>query len=277
MPGAPRNALVRFWRDPALPGVEARSSTFTRNAFRTHTHTAWIIAAIAAGRTRFFLGDEPRPHDAGPGDLVIIAAGTPHACNPEPGGPFSYRLVALDTAWLAAAAPDGNPLRPTAPVLRDAELFSAWLRLHAAFVGGTPAGEKRGLLAACLARLEKRHAAPCAHDIAGSPPRRPAPSPAVARALAFMDTEAGRLAPLDELARVAGLSRCRFARVFRAETGLPPHVHQMQRAIERAKKLLAAGEPISHVAVESGFADQSHFSRRFREFTGATPGQYAAM
>ncbi len=274
MPGAPRNDLVRFWRDPALSGVEARSSTYTHNAFRKHTHTAWIIAAIERGNTHFPLGDQP-PQAAGSGDLVVIPAQTPHACNPDPGCAFSYRLVALSPDWLCAATRTARLPRFSTPVLRDEEIFDSWRRLHAAFVEDAPIGKKRSLLAACLVRLVERHAEAPVPTTATSPLPRDVHSPAVTRALRLLEETTERFLPLDELARAAGLSRCRFARVFRAEMGLPPHVYQMQRSIERAKSLLAAGTPISRVAAESGFADQSHFSRRFREFTGATPGQYA--
>ncbi len=58
--------------------------------------------------------------------------------------------------------------------------------------------------------------------------------------------------------------------------GLPPHRYQLQQAVERAKTLLCGGASICQAALEAGFADQSHFSRRFREFTGATPRQYLA-
>jgi len=38
--------------------------------------------------------------------------------------------------------------------------------------------------------------------------------------------------------------------------------------------LLTGGTSISQAAVEAGFVDQSHFSRVFKQHTGATPRQY---
>ena len=32
--------------------------------------------------------------------------------------------------------------------------------------------------------------------------------------------------------------------------------------------------PLSQIAAEAGFADQSHFTRTFKRFTGLTPRQY---
>jgi len=278
MSGAPLNADVRFWRDPALPGIEARRSTYTKNAFRTHTHAAWTVAVVGAGRTRFCLGSGQSLFEACAGQMVVIPAGWAHACNPQPGSGFSYRLVALAPAWLTGlnvtAARALNRLPHFAsPVLDDPALCEAWGGLHKAFVLGAPAARKQTLLRECLHGLLSRHAqgGPL---LAGTEPPADA-NPAVALALGIIAQHTGEFLPLDELARRTGISRHRFAHVFKAATGLPPHVYQMQQAIEHAKSLLAGGASITRTALETGFADQSHFSRRFRQFTGATPRQYA--
>ncbi|HEX4407143.1 MAG TPA: AraC family transcriptional regulator [Xanthobacteraceae bacterium] len=80
---------------------------------------------------------------------------------------------------------------------------------------------------------------------------------------------------LEALADITGLSRCYFARAFKRSVGMPPHHYLMQRRLECAKKLLADTEmPLAQVALESGFSDQSHFSRRFRQVIGITPRSY---
>ena len=79
---------------------------------------------------------------------------------------------------------------------------------------------------------------------------------------------------LAELARVAGLSRYHFLRVFRARFGLTPHAYLTQARITRARELLAAGEPIGSVAFAVGFADQSHLTNRFKQWVGVTPAEY---
>jgi len=287
MSGAPLHAHVRFWRDPALSGVEARSSTYTRKAFRTHTHRACIISLVEAGSTTFSL--EHTRHIARAGHIVVIEAGRPHACNPDAGSGISYRLLALDMAWLTGAVGGGAPRFPS-PVLDDAELFAAWGELHQAFVSGAPTERKQALLRSCLRGLVSRHAEaataaraaaplPATASSASTPPPANANAQddsAVSRARRRIEASPGQWVPLGELAELAGLSPHHFSRVFKAATGLPPHRYQLQQAVERAKTLLCGGASICQAALEAGFADQSHFSRRFREFTGATPRQYLA-
>jgi AraC family transcriptional regulator len=46
----------------------------------------------------------------------------------------------------------------------------------------------------------------------------------------------------------------------------------MRRRLLRAQELLASTElPLIDIALATGFADQSHFSRRFHQMTGVPP------
>ena len=77
------------------------------------------------------------------------------------------------------------------------------------------------------------------------------------------------------LAEFARLSVCHFVRAFKQSHGMPPRQYIMQCRVERARALLTETDlPLSEIAVASGFADQSHCCRCFRERVGATPGDY---
>lgn len=91
----------------------------------------------------------------------------------------------------------------------------------------------------------------------------------------YLDDHLGDSVRLEDLARLASVSRFHLARRFRSRTGESPMAFLRRLRIERAKELLARGEPIGHVAAELGFYDQSHFTRHFTRMVGTTPGQYA--
>jgi AraC-like DNA-binding protein len=77
------------------------------------------------------------------------------------------------------------------------------------------------------------------------------------------------------LAKLVGLSQSRFARGFKASTGLAPYTWAMQARIRKAKALLTDVQiPLSAVALELGFADQSHFTKAFKRVAGITPGEW---
>lgn len=78
-----------------------------------------------------------------------------------------------------------------------------------------------------------------------------------------------------ELARVAGLSAYQFdqriRRLFRLTTGQLLLKFRMDAA---AELLRDSTRPLTQVALDCGFADQSAFTRQFRRTTGLTPGEY---
>jgi len=95
---------------------------------------------------------------------------------------------------------------------------------------------------------------------------------ALQRVRDYMEAHLAENIELQALADIAGLSRFHFARMFKQSVGTPPHYYLMQRRLERAQMLLAESNlSIAQIALESGFGEQSHFSRRFRLFFGITP------
>jgi AraC family transcriptional regulator len=77
---------------------------------------------------------------------------------------------------------------------------------------------------------------------------------------------------LIEIASVVQMSPFHFARLFKQSTGLAPHQFVVRCRVERAKELLIQGEmAIADIAIEVGFANQSHLTRHFRRIVGVTP------
>jgi len=80
---------------------------------------------------------------------------------------------------------------------------------------------------------------------------------------------------LGELAKVAALSEFHLARMFRESFGLPPAAWIAQQRLERARTLLrTTALPLAQIAGLCGYANASHFSHRFREGVGVSPGAY---
>ena len=95
------------------------------------------------------------------------------------------------------------------------------------------------------------------------------------RATEFIEENCLRNIRLEELAAVTGLSQSHFSHAFKASTGVAPHQYQTNTRLERAKHLLLTSEyPLTTIAVETGFADQAHFTRVFRKHLGTTPANW---
>ncbi len=79
-----------------------------------------------------------------------------------------------------------------------------------------------------------------------------------------------------QLAKRLGQRRETFSRSFAERYGMPPHAFRLASRLNQARNLLRAGEPVAAAAIETGFADQSHFGRFFRRAFGITPARYRA-
>jgi AraC family transcriptional regulator len=74
------------------------------------------------------------------------------------------------------------------------------------------------------------------------------------------------------IAQECGMSPTRFARAFKQSVGLPPHQWLLLHRVDVAKSLLRRGTmSTAEIALETGFADQSHFTRVFSRLVGASP------
>jgi AraC family transcriptional regulator len=80
---------------------------------------------------------------------------------------------------------------------------------------------------------------------------------------------------LEDLARQVGFSAYHFARLFRQATGHSPHQFVLLQRLEHAQNLLKKTDlSLTDVALESGFANQSHLTQVFKRRLGITPRTY---
>jgi AraC family transcriptional regulator len=101
------------------------------------------------------------------------------------------------------------------------------------------------------------------------------PPATLRRVREYVDSHLDETIDVGSLAAAAGLSTYHFARAFKRSEGTTPHDFVLKRRIAKARELLSRPNlPLSEIAVAAGFADQSHFTRRFHEVTGMSPGQF---
>ena len=94
----------------------------------------------------------------------------------------------------------------------------------------------------------------------------------VRQALSFIDTNLSQPIMMADLSLMARLSPRYFARAFKRTIGETLHDYVYRRRIEKAQNLmLTTDEALCQIALACGFADQAHFTRRFRQSTGQTP------
>lgn len=91
----------------------------------------------------------------------------------------------------------------------------------------------------------------------------------------FMLEHIGKDFQLSRLASLTGLSRTAFFERFKHTMKRTPHQHLQIMRIKKAQELLRNGSfSLAEVAITCGFADQTHLTRVFKQYTGQTPGKF---
>ena len=93
----------------------------------------------------------------------------------------------------------------------------------------------------------------------------------------YMETNYTELITLDGLSKISGLNKYTLIRNFTMQRGITPYQYLSTIRINRAKKLLEAGISPIETAMQTGFTDQSHFTKFFKNFIGLTPKLYQGI
>jgi AraC-like DNA-binding protein len=108
-------------------------------------------------------------------------------------------------------------------------------------------------------------------------PRRPRASVDVPALAASIEHSAGHVT-VGQAAHAAGISRQHLTRLFRERVGITPKLYarlaRFQSGFAYAGSGMTNGGACAAAAL--GYADQSHWIAEFREFSGLTPGGFAA-
>lgn len=115
-----------------------------------------------------------------------------------------------------------------------------------------------------------------AFDVVECAPERTFGALEMARLTDYIEGNLNRTISLDELAAVVNISRFHFTRLFKRSFGSTAIAFVERCRIRRAQALIAETDlPLAEIALVVGFADQSHFTRRFHVHAGCTPAVFA--
>lgn len=81
--------------------------------------------------------------------------------------------------------------------------------------------------------------------------------------------------PIEELAKISGMSHRNLIRRFKDATGFQPGVYLQMLRVAAARRMLEDGAPsIQQISVSVGYEDASFFRRVFKRHSGMTPASY---
>lgn len=272
--------FAKLW-NPGISGIELFHAHLFRHSFAKHMHEEYTIGINDGGQGSYsYRGETCRTY---PGSFNLIHPGEIHTgqANTEHG--WRFRHIYLSVPQLESVLAQLEWHRDSLPyfhepVMWDQSLQTLFDRLFQSLTCPNAILEQQTYLLEFLAQLVDRHAQPrrVGHNLQASQLAllKSAEPNAVAIARSYLDAYFAKPISIDALAQLVGLSPYYLIRSFRQQVGLPPHGYQRHCQLVRAKQLLQTARPLSEIAIESGFYDQSHLNRYFKRVFGVTPGHY---
>jgi AraC-like DNA-binding protein len=260
---------VRFWQPAPERAQEFTCAYLDEGCAALHVHEEWQFA-VASEPSTITLGAYHRTA-ARVTDVTVVAPYDVHTEGGLLGGPRGWLVLYVAPGTLERVSADAGAVpRFDCSVVRDAgSAHQLATLLQGSLDGSIEASDFTSRVLDWLRQLARE----CSIAAATQPLRGSAPA-SVERARAYLQDHPAEPLALSDLVDLAGVTASHLVRSFSRTVGLAPKRYQLQVRLARARRLLAEGRPATWVAYECGFADQSHLSRRFKEFYDLTPGAF---
>lgn len=263
--------VAQLWQS-AVPGIELFSARLFRHAFARHMHETYTIGINDGGQGCFSYGGEARC--AYPQSFNLLNPGEVHTGQATSSAGWIYRnlyisvplieQILVQIEWQGSALPYFLE-----PVVWNRSLQAAFRQLFYALENRVPLLEQQSLMLGVLSQLFANHAEP-----RYSPRLLKPETQAIAQVRAYLETHYAEEIAIETLSQLVGLHPAYLIRSFHQQIGLPPHRYQRHCQLRQAKRALHTATPLSEIALQHGFYDQSHLTRHFKRTFGITPGQY---
>jgi AraC-like DNA-binding protein len=269
----PKCERIAFSRPPELPGVDVMLVEHSARRWRVFHDTYAVVTILDVSKRSIEWFYRRKIYRTEAKNVMLIEPGEVHASTkitPR----ATFRVLCVDPSLVECGAKE-LAMTSSHPHLKlvnvtDHLFFRAFALLHRSLENGANMLECQSHFSSCIRFFLEQCTEKPPNVVRKQPDRL-----CLSRARDFIWAYYAENITLDELATVTGLSRFHLVRAFAREFGMPPHTYLNQVRLAKAKKLITAGIPLASVAVEAGFADQSHFTRHFTKTYGVTPAEYA--
>ncbi len=250
--------------------IEAYHFQGIMQKFPNHFHEYYVIGFIEDGQR--YLSCKNREYTIKPGDLLLFNPGDNHTCEQIDGRTLDYRCLNIQPEIMKKAVFEitGRSYLPyfEEQVVFRSELVSILKELHLMIMMEESDFKKEEIFFFLLEQLIDEYTR---EDLPIPKAEQSTESKAICD---FLEQNYMRNISLDDLCRLTGLSKYYLLRSFTKQNGISPYSYLEAIRIDKSKKLLEQGVLPIDVALQTGFADQSHFSNFFKRFIGLTPKQY---
>lgn len=255
-----------FWRSGTLDGLELFRAKDTSYSYPKHSHNAYSIGTIETGTAINFVWGEKQYFTQD--SLVLFNPEEVHT-GYSADSKSSYRMFYIDENTMGKFLDEKQALPSfEKKVIYSPKWASKIKRLHQSFELKDGNLFYEELLFSTIQELS--------YEFANEALKTETKEHMAVKIIKeYLEENYHQDISIDKLAKLTKLNRAYLMRVFQKSTALPIYSYLLQIRIRHAKNMLIAGQNASDIALDLGFADQSHFIRSFKRITGSTPFRFA--
>ena len=266
-----RDVQINYWSYKNYDELNFSETTYRRFCFDRHFHNYYTAILIREGVNEGFTDAES--YRIGPDSIIIINPGELHAGHSFQSKFLRFTSVSFNYDFISRLSCMINlkleadirfqtkPIRDTRLVGLISQIFS-----HRSFM--SPLELDQNILD-FFVLLTRRYSASASKWSTKMPKRE-----YILRAIDYIKGNYANALTLAEIARHAGVSQYHLVRMFQKYTGQTPFKFLKNHRIEQSKYLLKENRPLTYIAQECGFYDQSHYIRNFVKNEGVVPSKF---
>lgn len=259
---------VQFYRATELPFEVKLSDTISDLSYKKHSHEEYSLGIVNKGESSFWC--EGKLTEIYQKTMVFIPHNIVHACNPNGDKPWKYKMIYVQPYWVKGFMESqgiGKIHFPVVKPIEDQKSFGVINKLIDNLISPASFLEKEASLLSLFEQMVK--------DIDKKEQLSHTElQPKLQLIKEYLHQYFLEKITLDQLEQISGLNKFFIIRSFTGEFSISPHTYQTLLRINYAKKELLKNRPILDVVYETGFYDQSHFSKVFKNHVGVTPDRY---
>ena len=257
---------VRFDNDLK---IEAYHFEGIMQKFPNHFHEYYVLGVVTSGCR--FLTCKNREYTINAGDLLLFNPLDNHACEQMDNMALDWRCLNIENDIMRRTAAEitGRDELPafTSTVARQSDAALVFIDLHNMIMNEIKNFNKEENFYFLIEQLISDYTKPVTETLAEIRGE-------IQAACDYMENNYTEIISLADLSKVSGLNKYTLLRNFTMQRGITPYQYLSTIRVNKAKRLLETGVPPIETAMLSGFTDQSHFTRFFKNFIGLTPKRY---
>ncbi|MFL0196854.1 AraC family transcriptional regulator [Clostridium sp. WILCCON 0269] len=257
---------IRYYFNNVNGNIEIKKCNNSIHSSKPHFHNEISIGLVEKGGCKTEICGNT--YDLTEKTILIIPPTSAHKCNPYNYKHWGFRMLYINKEWFETAF-DNNIENNFSYMKLNEIMFNSIVSLFSDIQNSIINMEIESKLLKYVSLLANRNNKDYPRSIIGS-----LNSDKINEIKKYLDENYLNNIMLSDLAKVAGMSKYYLIRQFEKQHGLSPHKYITNLRINHAKKLLKNNNDFADIALESGFYDQSHFTKYFKEYTGVTPMKY---